>query len=463
MDDNCCVNYFLVKEARDFSGFQMERLLKRRNLQLRLDEVVKEIGKNSDPELVLSSGEVVQSQRMVSDSSTRYVLIKKALEKSPVKKTPPESAQKQIEIVTIENEVNNEDLFALEEDGLTQQELLTIMESQKPTNCNKSTSSSSEDDLNLEEVPQPAPLSLHVNPDQSYSSEEDIFADVFSPTRALRENAILNQDLGFKEIVNADTSYKKALISSHASAGNIAIVDINNSSERSQVPLKEIEQKSVPAASFSSKFDASQMSSGSDDSDLVEVSLHEETVQPKSVEEVLSDIEEIQIEDNAKSEEEVSLQKKPNLDKPQTESIRQEVFQIRAAVSHEELDPPMEIWDDSDSDVSVRVEESSAAVAMTEENRADMSSQRKEELEELGRHISAEQERLIQQHGKQERLAASITDQMYAESQVCLSKKLKWRLVCSPLIPCCSIFSFRNFYDCLGYRELMFIIIYSYF
>jgi hypothetical protein len=47
-----------------------------------------------------------------------------------------------------------------------------------------------------------------------------------------------------------------------------------------------------------------------------------------------------------------------------------------------------------------------------------MSDKRKEELEEMGRVINEEQSILIQQHGRQERLASSITDQMYSESQV---------------------------------------------
>ena len=41
-----------------------------------------------------------------------------------------------------------------------------------------------------------------------------------------------------------------------------------------------------------------------------------------------------------------------------------------------------------------------------------------EELEEMSRIINQEQSALIQQHGRQARLGASITDQMYSESQV---------------------------------------------
>lgn len=398
----------------------MERLLKRRNLQLRLDEVVKEIGKNNDPELILSSGEVVQSQRMVSDSSTRYVLIKKALEKSPVKKSS-ESARKETEIVTIENEVLDEDLFTLEEDGLTQQELLAIMESQKPTVSIISTSS--DDDIDFEEVPQPAPLSLHINPNQSYSSEEDIFADVFSTTKVSRENVILSQDIECEGVVNSDISYEKASTSSHAE--KIALVGNNNASERAQFSPKEIERESMSAASFSTNFNAaSPMSSCSGDSDLVEISLHEEKVKSKCLKAVPTNIEDIQIEDSNTPSDGELPPGKPNADDSTTESV-QEILKISTAVSHEKSDPQMEEWDESDSDV--RVEASSSAVVITEESRAEMSSQRKEELEELGRHISEEQEMLIQQHGKQERLAASITDQMYAESQVQITLNLMFR------------------------------------
>jgi hypothetical protein len=47
-----------------------------------------------------------------------------------------------------------------------------------------------------------------------------------------------------------------------------------------------------------------------------------------------------------------------------------------------------------------------------------ITTKRKEELEEMGRVINEEQSILIQEHGRQERLASSITDQMYSESQV---------------------------------------------
>jgi len=63
------------------------------------------------------------------------------------------------------------------------------------------------------------------------------------------------------------------------------------------------------------------------------------------------------------------------------------------------------------------IKEKQPTAAKSQEKSPVINEKRREELNELNNCINAEQSMLIQQHGKQERLATSITDQMYLEAQ----------------------------------------------
>ena len=380
----------------------MERLLKRRNLQQRLDEVVKEIGKNSNNELCLSTGDVVESQRMMSDSSTRYVLIKKALEKSPEKNYSASSSSKKNEVTIADDESIDDHIFALNDDGLTQEELFTIVESQQ-SKISKF-SSSSEDDSDFEEVPQPKSLFLHIPINtQCYSAEEDMFADVFCTPQVSYVNA--TEDITEPGIIFDKTSSKTGIVpllpEASPKKGQDLIFD------------QMIEKCNLPADSVSSHF--VHMSSSDSDSDLVEV------IEPKSnepisvVKPVPSDVDQTLAEENVPN-------KKPSPSKTSAIGTESNLSpkEIEAEKASRDIwDHQSETFEESDSDISIQNEPHATKPALISEKQAEMSSQRKQELEELERNINQEQEVLIQQQGKQQRLAASITDQMYAESQVC--------------------------------------------
>jgi hypothetical protein len=124
----------------------MERLLKRRNLQQRLNEVVKEIGQKTHEQFALNQGDVAESHKIASDNSTHYVLIKKALEHStsptkivPKKVTDANLIEQSIKIASISEKQSKELLLEVDEDGFSQQELFAIFgsEQKKRTQCNE--------------------------------------------------------------------------------------------------------------------------------------------------------------------------------------------------------------------------------------------------------------------------------------------------------------------------------------
>ncbi|KZS15801.1 DNA repair complementing XP-G cells-like protein [Daphnia magna] len=180
----------MPQEADDFSGFQMERLLKRRNLQQRLDEVVKEIGQKTHEQFALTKGDVSKSYKIASDNVTHYVLIKKALEHE---KKPTEMLSGKIgnfkvseQSVPSFDHVGIEDVMEVDQYEFSQQELFAIMESgnqEQAVAC----SSSSGGDSDFEEVPpvihSPVNrliLDIPINPRFSCEEDDDMFADVFA-------------------------------------------------------------------------------------------------------------------------------------------------------------------------------------------------------------------------------------------------------------------------------------------
>lgn len=428
-----------LQEAGDFSGFQMERLLKRRNLQQRLDEVVKEIGQKTQDDYALSKEDVIETRKIASDNSTSLVLIKKALQPT---QTRVEAVSKEILYATTQVPQSDRNV-AIEEDSdadipevseeLSQQELFAILENEKPKKA--SLNSSSDDDSDFEEVPSTStekqiildiPINALINED-----EDDMFADVFGPLAQptvikcpqqirLEKNPLKDLDLPSTNMSNQNS----AEYLENKPAGKELQPDVDFVDE---IHVEEVEpskrsphQKSDTSESIeilqTTSFEQEESynnTNKNEDSEIIQVtespSVATGNMSPRASTSLVVD--KVTSSSNIENVALVETMEK-------TIKVEETNAQMDLKVDEEIL---IDISVDDGIDSTLRAPSVSAVLPSntSQFNRPkEITAERKEELEELSRIINREQSALIQQHGKQERFASSITDQMYIESQV---------------------------------------------
>ena len=466
----------------DFSGFQMQRLLKRRHLQERLDEVVQEIGRKNheDLNLNLDDGEFAESRNLASDETTRYVLIKKALSKSNQPKLverkivfpDPKEVDKKPIMSDLEkmNKVKPPVLdvigagVQLLDDEFTQEELLFISGAGQPMKQEKS--SSHEEDSDFEEVLPAGNAGLSFIPSIDQWIQREISTSPTSYTDL--------QEIPF--MVNA----KKIL-----PATDKPIKQERPSSTEEDSDLEEVSPPQNIKVSLTTATQREKPISSEDDSDLEEVPAPEKAKQIlfsipinqcqtyDEAEDIFSDV----FRPSAQSLN-TSLQSLQSPDASQTVPVTQveisnsehqvTVFQEKvvaeaddpitsklpstSVVDQDSPEAPEVVEDEFITEESVELAVQSASkeesfkipthaipstsrgisvdpeVKVTKEKQPTgepsqnkpfvIDERRREELNELNDHINAEQSVLMQQHARQERLATSITDQMYIEAQV---------------------------------------------
>ncbi|XP_046457764.1 DNA excision repair protein ERCC-5-like isoform X2 [Daphnia pulex] len=443
----------MPQEADDFSGFQMERLLKRRNLQQRLNEVVKEIGQQNHEQFALNQGDVAESHKIASDNSTHYVLIKKALQHStsptkigPKKATDPNVIEQPIKVASVSENLATEQILEVDEDGFSQQELFAIFGSEQkkePVMC----ISSSDEDSDFEEVPSALPypgnrviLDIPINP--AIAEEDDMFADIFTsavpsktekPTHQSDDLSSVEKDSSMEEpdvfVVPVDnTTSCKSTESIIAASKETVLSSTTTTLEKENILiLSEITQ-----VTHGADLQLSDENSFVDCKTVVE--------QPHSLSEVIDVmVQKPLLENSAFVKEHVSSPPIP-IGRISTEPppIVQcdNLSQSSSVITIEETSKMLDTHNKNDVEGSFEVrnveitgENSRSQVAFEVSPKTTklseppspvvhtITTKRKEELEEMGRVINEEQSILIQEHGRQERLASSITDQMYSESQ----------------------------------------------
>jgi hypothetical protein len=447
-----------MQEADDFSGFQMERLLKRRNLQQRLNEVVKEIGQKNHEQFALNQGDVAESHKIASDNSTHYVLIKKALQHStsptkigPKKATDPNVIEQPIKVASVSKNLATEQILGVDEDGFSQQELFAIFGSEQkkePVKC----ISSSDEDSDFEEVPSALPypgnrviLDIPINP--AIAEEDDMFADIFTsavpsktekPTHQSDDLSSVETDSSMEEpdvfVVPVDnTTSCKATESIIATSKETVLRSTTTTLEKENILiLSEITQVTHGA----------DLQLSDENSLPVCQTIGE---QPHNLSEVIEVmVQKPLLENSAFIKEHVSSPPIPiariSTEPPpivQCDNLSQDALvntieetskMIDTHHTHKRNDVEgsfevrnVEITgENSRSQVAFEISPKTAKLSEPPPPPVvhTITTKRKEELEEMGRVINEEQSILIQEHGRQERLASSITDQMYSESQV---------------------------------------------
>ena len=442
----------------------MERLLKRRNLQQRLNEVVKEIGQKTHEQFALNQGDVAESHKIASDNSTHYVLIKKALGHStsptkivPKKVTDANLIERSIKIASISEKQSKELLLEVDEDGFSQQELFAIFGSeQKKEHSVMNIISSSEEDSDFEEVPLAVPfpanrivLDIPINP--ALAEEDDMFADIFAstiPSKVVEKSEQRPDDLSSVEDLSMEESDDVSVIKQTSCIPTESIIAatkplVRNSPNISANLDKEIIQvllEKTPSTEANLKlcdknsFENSSPRSRTEGShslsqvnDVIE-EVHKQTLENSAfINEVVSSpptqIESVSTEElhpyenltktaliNTNEEDsDVKTYKKNDFNVEESVEVRHANFTEENSRSHVafEIAPS-----------TTKLNEPQVMRSTNSNQEPTITAKRKEELEEMGRIINEEQSILIQQHGRQERLASSITDQMYSESQV---------------------------------------------
>ncbi len=449
-------------ELHDFSGFQMQRLLKRRGLQKRLDEVTAEINRNKHELLDLDDDQVAESRRLASDDSTHFVLIRKMIESAssdtkpktdpsrnllPAQLSVPITAKQMINLndgadKTSPKDDKAEQVICLDDEPdqeYTQEELLAIFMNEKKT----AVSTIDDDDSDLEEVPTPSVpvISVPINDGVVYKEKDDMFADIFASRPGPAISVPIN-DVVYKE---KDDMF--ADIFTPRPGPVIETVEVMSSSDsetadelpRSSVspPLVRLQPQEIPAKRRSPETVSGEVCS------LPQV----ESVEP-----------EILIPGEAKKltgfeEKPAKLQERTaNAHDPETSAVHLETpmkpFDDRIGLSevNDELkkqdrdqdsksydepemnDIPDEIdyaSEDIQDDNSVGFDEEVAVVQDKPVNKSDhlnpveppVSAVSREELTALSERLEHEQPLLIQEHGREKRMATTITDQMYLEAQ----------------------------------------------
>lgn len=444
-----------MQEADDFSGFQMERLLKRRNLQQRLNEVVKEIGQKTHEQFALNQGDVAESHKIASDNSTHYVLIKKALEHStsPTKIVPKKATDAHVigqstKIASISENLSKEQIFEVD-DGFSQQELFAIFGNEQKKEqvvCISSSSDDSDFEEVLSAVPSPVNrvvLDIPINP--ALAEEDDMFADIFAsavPSKIEKSTHRLNDlssesDLSMEEsdvLVMKQTSClptesltattKSAVLNSTNISTNLEKENIQVLLEKTpstpEAKLQFIDENPFENASPRSHTKGSH--SFPEVSDVIEVVQNSTLENSAFVEKDVSPSTQIKINSTEESHPCENVTKAALINT--NEEISEVVESLPRNDFNEHVEESFEVphvnitGESSRSHVAFEILPSNTKFNEPQVMPTTITAKRKEELEEMGRVINEEQSILIQQHGRQERLASSITDQMYSESQV---------------------------------------------
>lgn len=433
----------------------MERLLKRRNLQQRLNQVEKEISRKKHAPFDIEADEIT-AQNIVSDSSKHYVLLKKALEKKDISTFKREENVKE-SIIRDEPEVNflSEDSNVVAED-LTQEEILAIMKND--SGVEKETQeqnvvhhiSSSEDDSDLEEVPTTSQqsevvLSVPINPDE-LSSDEDMFADIFGKPGTSVQNSCVTF-LNVTSSMDEETSYEAQSSTSVIGHHRPEVFNLSNKEEKfaEAYPLQSESNQQKPDASeefLPDKLLCSKEADSTGSAEFVEVAKAIKLPKPPTPQEsVIPGLSAASVA-SCESTEKICTAEVHKEPIRKEHIVTPEKDQVEASLAYHDLKTDTQAAERSSmEDVDVQVIDDSvnlvqnkflsSSVSETQSTRPHekdseelfhppqaLDGAYRERLEEMDRILNEEQFMLVQERGRQERMATTLTDQIYAESQV---------------------------------------------
>lgn len=212
----------MPKESNQFSGFQMERLLRRHAAQKSLDQAGKEMGGRAmslreleellEVQGVLNVEDALPGKRIAQDSVTRYMLIQKDLGKKTEFKLEEHlqdvewSSGSDMEATEVKKEVSD-DFQKVDSDGLTQQQIYDLIPKKKidllSKEVNKPKLSQDISDIltmleDDEEVDQVNPSEVVVEKSKNLSCQQIV-----------KESEIKQENMGTEEAFVAEESTEK--------------------------------------------------------------------------------------------------------------------------------------------------------------------------------------------------------------------------------------------------------------
>ena len=442
---------------------------------------MQEIGRKNHEHLNLNDGEFAVTRDLASDETTRYVLIKKALSKAGSSKSEEKKLArpdpKKVDVKPPVLDIIDANVQLLDEE-FTQEELLFISGASQSIKQERSSSpeidlsyhqappldkteeillsqqwikreksASSERDSDLEEVPLPC------------SSKGSSFSGIDRPIKQEKSSSSECSDLeevplpdNPNTLLTSGTSQSTKRNKTMSSEEDSDFEEVPPSENAKQIlltiPINKCQTYNEEEDIFADVFrPAEQM-----------FNITSQPVQLPDVCQIVSIAEEqdfhsedkpICPENDITEVDDSTILELPSLDSidDQNSSEVTEPDAITSEVINEKLaaKESLELGESSPKEASSEIP--NTGISSTSRNKIDnemnmtkdkrptadrvqnkphvIDEKRREELNQLNDNINAEQSILIQQHGRQERLATSITDQMYLEAQVLLNQQLQ--------------------------------------
>lgn len=420
---------------------------------MRLDEVAKEMSSSHHEHLYLEEGDVVHSRKIASQESTSYVLIKKSTTLSTPLPTPGSSPIKKddknvLDRLSERNEIDGHPIDLEEE--YSQQELFAMFSNikQQPPAGHQSGSmvlqpsiestsrvlrcsstedfqeiislqTSSESESDFEEVCDPVAQSpiLSVSIDSNRLNqpyEDDIFADIFAVPSVNQKTVLTSQE--FRETsVDCSISEKNE--------------DPNHESNHEKFVSEEIGTSDAqpPKAALSLKTSHCSSSENEDPEDGAAASADSRS---EAQSDSSTNLVDLYLSSSVANRSPLTERSTLDLRVDNTsEEFREEAESAHRLVNdgHDTIiesdinDAPELYSTDSENEEASTSVQNGVVICSVEAPSCSSNSQSREQLEQYARRLEEEQIGLIREHGKQQRLATSITDQMSLEAQVSAS------------------------------------------
>ena len=437
-----------------FSGFQMQRLINRSNVQKTMRTVGKEIGEENagqmDSNLFVGDVEGIkkakaEAKRVQSSSTGQHFVYLKDLKSqtSSSSKTSPENEifafnDDEVQILeptviklsnrsggtrTIKEEIIDED----DEDDIYQEEILKVIQSEArmqpgpdslPGPSNSIIMSDSSDDSDsFEEVSlstNPG-FSIEIKPDDKLNEEDDLFADIFE-TDEKSDQKIIPTEETQQNVEEVENMAEKMKHSEH--------LYLKIASKYVEPEHKTGNDEVVQQADTDELFDELDLETNKLIAEMKTNAKEEKLMKIK-------DLDQLQTEETKRnhklsapqSSAKTSKDDKELLNNLGVKQFEQEEYknQVEAETSQVYGDS-VEGFSRSKRDANVISESNQQTVPLFDQETMDKLDNEEEEfsrdeLMELQNRLAEEQEGLIAERGQLDRLAASITDQMYAECQ----------------------------------------------
>lgn len=428
----------MPKASNNFSTFQMQRLINRSRVQKAKDNVGKEIGDENalavDTSLFVGDIEGIkkakaEAKKVASSSTGSHVLYVKDLKKVEdneiqILETTMSSSNRTGGLPLIKEEPIEID----EDSELSQQEILSVIQSNVQTSPQPGPSSSfvvqsssSEDDDGFEEVSDGEPIDIEIQatPSGNFSEGDDLFADVFGGPQKPDESVKKTEENKEVDIEDPTVNMAEKMKQSEHLYLKIASKYMepkeNGSNDNIEEEIEEEKEDLFDELDYETDKLLTEMKTKEKEDRLLKI---------KDLDKLQSEETKFLKKKEAASKDAPTKNVLKNLG---VEQVDQTDFE--AQVAKEIGDKPIdtEVYGNAvegfvRSSKDVNVQDLDDSTIPSEEILEKLNTEggeefSRDELLELQEKLAQEQEGLIAQRGQLDRLAATITDQMYCECQ----------------------------------------------